>query len=821
MLIEDGAQLSNIGRMPTPPDGIGGKMGTLIRARDWSTARLGAADEWPASLQTLVGLMLNSRQPMFIAWGPERSLLYNDSYAPILGRRHPDALGRPFFDVWPEVVVEVGGLMDQVYAGTPVHMDNLRLMLERNGFTEEAYFSFSYTPIRVDGGRIDGLFCACTETTRQVLSGRDSAKAVDMQRGLLQRMPGFIAAFSGPEHTFEYVNDAYISIGGPRQFVGRTFRQVFPELAGQGYYELLDEAYQTGTPVSAHAMPVRLSGETQDRYVDFVFQPVRDADGHITGVFLGGYETTDIVRTTQSLRDLNANLEREVTERSRERSRTWQVSSDMLGVASANGYFERTNPAWQTILGWSEAEIAATPVLDFVHPDDVDATGAALGQLGNGIPVLRFENRYRTKTGNYRWLSWVAVPEGHRYYCSARDITHDKRQAEALAAAEAQLRQSQKMEAVGQLTGGLAHDFNNLLTGISGSLEFIRSRLAQGRIQDIERYVDAAQGASRRAASLTHRLLAFSRRQTLDPKPTDMDRLVAGMADLIRRTVGPAIEVEHVISGEAAWPALVDQSQVENALLNLCINARDAMPEGGAIRIETDNCWLDAVDARERDLPSGQYVNLRVSDNGCGMTPEVIAKAFEPFFTTKPIGVGTGLGLSMVYGFARQSGGHVDISSRVGRGSVVTLHLPRYAGVVAEAEQAPLSHDLAAASHSGRVLVVDDEPTVLMLLSETLGELGYQVLEAHDGASSLAVLRSGEHIDLLVTDVGLPGGMNGRQVADAARTMRPDLKVLFVTGYAENVVLSGDVLDLRTRVLTKPFAMTVLADRVRELIALP
>ena len=284
MLIEDGAQPSNIGRMPTPADGIGGKMGALIRARDWSTAPLGAADEWPASLQTLVGLMLNSRQPMFIAWGPERILLYNDSYAPMLGSRHPDALGHPFFDVWPEVAVEVGGLMDQVYAGTPVHMDNLKLTLKRNGFPEEAYFSFSYTPIRVDGGRIDGLFCACTETTRQVLSERATAAAVGMQRGLLQRMPGFIAAVSGHEHTFEYVNDAYVSIGGPRQFIGRTFHQVFPELAGQGYYELLDQAYQTGTLVAAHAMPVHLTGEAEERYVDFAFQPVRDNDGNITGV---------------------------------------------------------------------------------------------------------------------------------------------------------------------------------------------------------------------------------------------------------------------------------------------------------------------------------------------------------------------------------------------------------------------------------------------------------------------------------------------------------------------------------------------------------
>ena len=387
-----------------------------------------------------------------------------------------------------------------------------------------------------------------------------------------------------------------------------------------------------------------------------------------------------------------------------------------------------------------------------------------------------------------------------------------------LMAAEEALRQSQKMEAVGQLTGGLAHDFNNLLTGVTGSLELLQARIAQGRINDVDRYVNAAQGAARRAASLTHRLLAFSRRQTLDPKPTDANRLVAGMEELIRRTVGPEITVEAVAVG-GLWPTLVDPGQLENALLNLCINARDAMPDGGRITIETGNRWLDARTARERGLEPGQYISLCVSDTGTGMTPEVIAKAFDPFFTTKPIGQGTGLGLSMIYGFTKQSGGLVRIYSELGRGTNVCLYLPRHLGTAETAELAPELADAPRAQQGETVLVVDDEPTVRMLVTEVLQDLGYTAIEAADGAAGLRVLQSDARIDLLVTDVGLPGGVNGRQVADAARVTRPSLKVLFITGYAENAVVSHGHLDPGMHVLTKPFAMEALASRIKELIS--
>ncbi|SFP71964.1 PAS domain S-box-containing protein [Variovorax sp. OK605] len=511
-------------------------------------------------------------------------------------------------------------------------------------------------------------------------------------------------------------------------------------------------------------------------------------------------------------------LEQQVRARTQERDRTWALSQDLLGVAMPDGHFLSVNPAWETVLGWSADEICAMPFRELLHPDDRRGTEAELVRLSGGARTTGFENRYRTKAGEYRWLSWTAVPDNGLLYAAARDITEQKERAAELDAAREQLRQSQKLEAVGQLTGGLAHDFNNLLAAISGSLELMRRRGLEGKPADMERYVGVAQGAVKRAAALTHRLLAFSRRQTLEPKPINANRLVTDMEELLRRTLGPHVALE-TVAAVGLWNVHADPGQLENALLNLCINARDAMPEGGKLVVETANRWIDARTARERDLPMGQYVSLTVSDNGVGMPPEVVARAFDPFFTTKPIGMGTGLGLSMIYGFAKQSGGQVRIYSEVGRGTSVSIYLPRH-DMQEEAAIAPAEAPMAPRADQGdTVLVVDDEPALRMIIVEVMQGLGYATLEAGDGAEALRILQSPrQRIDLLVSDVGLPGGMNGRQVADAARTARPELKVLFITGYAENAVLSHGHLDPGMHVMTKPFEMDVLARRVKQLI---
>jgi PAS domain S-box-containing protein len=490
------------------------------------------------------------------------------------------------------------------------------------------------------------------------------------------------------------------------------------------------------------------------------------------------------------------------------------------------------NPAYALHAGISN--VVGQKLREMV-PDEADGWAELYGAvLRTGVPI-RFE-RELVATGRHLELAAFRIEPASRRQVAVlfQDITPRKRAEEALQRinetlearvaeaiaerkhAEEALRQSQKMEAVGQLTGGIAHDFNNLLTGIIGSLDLLQVRLRQGRTTEIDRYVAAAQGASKRAAALTHRLLAFSRRQTLDPKQTDVNRLVIGMEELIRRTVGPQIAVEVVTAG-GLWSTLIDSSQLESALLNLCTNARDAMPEGGRITIETANKWLDERAAKERDLPPGQYLSLCVTDTGTGMTPDVIARAFDPFFTTKPIGQGTGLGLSMVYGFVRQSGGQVRIYSEVGHGTTMCLYLPRHYGSSAESVVADAPATSARAQTGKTVLVVDDEPSVRMLVTEVLEELGYVSIEASDGPAGLRMLQSDMRVDLLVTDVGLPGGINGRQLADAARTTRPDLKVLFITGYAENAIIGNGQLAPNMGVLTKPFVMETLARRIIEM----
>ena len=525
----------------------------------------------------------------------------------------------------------------------------------------------------------------------------------------------------------------------------------------------------------------------------------------------------------RQLRVLNAALQGDVRDRTRERDRLWDLGEDMLVVADYDDNLVKVNPYWTRLLGWSEAEILAGGYSGIIHPEDLSTVMATLAGMRASGHTARYENRVHAKDGTLRWIAWTLTPEpdGTLMTGVGRDVTEAKEQQRQLAVAQDSLRQSQKMEAVGQLTGGLAHDFNNLLTGISGSLDLLGLRLRQGRSENLTRYIDVAQEASRRAAALTHRLLAFSRRQTLDPKPTDVDRLVSGMVDLIRRTVGPQIALD-IARRPGAWTALVDPNQLENALLNLAINARDAMPDGGRLTIETANAWIDARNAAARDVDPGPYLTLSVTDTGTGMTPEVILRAFDPFFTTKPLGLGTGLGLSMIYGFAKQSGGQVRIHSLPGQGTTVTLFLPRHDGDAARAE-AP-SDDLDAmprAEQGETVLVVDDEPSVRMLIGEVLADLGYTAIEAADGMAGLKILQSDIRIDLLVTDVGLPGGMNGRQVADAARVLRPGLKVLFITGYAETAAVSGGHLEPGMAVLTKPFALDDLASRIREMIAGP
>ncbi|WP_434384587.1 response regulator [Melittangium boletus] len=681
----------------------GGEATRLILARDWSTHPLGPPQDWPEGLKATLSTVLNSPESMILAWGRDAlTFFFNETYFPLLGPRVSWAMGSPFHEVWADAWAQARPIIDDAFAGQSQRFNDLPWKLATDRGAADTWFTFSYSRILDANGDVAGLFIFTNETTARVLADRRLVREMERQRLSLQQMPGFVALLAGPTHVYEYVNDAYIAIAGPRQFLGRTVRQVFPELEGQGFYELLDGVYTSGTPFSGQALPIQLAGESAPRYIDLLYQPLRADSGEVVGIFVGGYDITERVRAQQALAQANSTLEQRIAQALRERQK-----------------------------------------------------------------------------------------------------------------AEEALRQAQKMEAVGQLTGGIAHDFNNMLTGVLGPLELLQHHLAQGRMDRVPRYIEAARTSAQRAAGLTQRLLAFSRRQSLDVRPVDVNALVAGMEDMLRRTLGESIGLE-VVRHADAWPAMTDHNQLESALLNLAINARDAMPGGGRLTIETTNTRLDEAYVQHVDgLQAGDFVVISVSDTGTGMSEDVIAKAFEPFFTTKPIGAGTGLGLSMIYGFARQSGGHVRIYSELGRGTSIKLYLPRHRGQVADEPTQTL--EVKKAQPGEHVLLVEDDPAVRMLVHDVLTDLGYGVRQAEDGRAALPLLAEMERIDLLITDVGLPG-LNGRQLAEIARQKLPGLKVLFITGYAERAAVRGEFLEAGMEMLTKPFAIDVLSAKIREMI---
>jgi signal transduction histidine kinase/CheY-like chemotaxis protein len=642
-----------------------------------------------------------------------------------------------------------------------------------------------------------------------------------------------MALLRGADHRIEVANPSFESLLGTGNLTGRMLSEIFAgSRAAQDFLERLDALYATRKPdpVGVARFVFRDLG---DRHLEFDYQPLLDQNGEVNGIFIEGVDITHHALSETARSESEAIFTR-LFDAIDEGFCIIEFFDGPHGPDSDYVHIQ-ANAAYARHAGIPN--VVGQKLREMV-PHEADAWIARYGAvLRTGEPI-RFQQEL-VATGRFLELAAFRIEPASRRRVAVlfQDITARRRAEMALAelnatlehqvnertaelmAAEESLRQTHKMEAVGQLTGGLAHDFNNILAGVSGSLEMIGIRLAQGRTGELDRYIKSAMGATKRAAALTQRLLAFSRRQTLAPKPLNINTLVNGMIDLVRRSTGPGIEVE-MVGAAGLWTTYVDEGQLENALLNLCINARDAMPDGGKLTIETSNRWMDENAARIRNLEPGQYVSLCVSDTGTGMEPEVIARAFDPFFTTKPTGQGTGLGLSMVYGFAGQSGGAARIYSELGKGTMICIYLPRYTGE-SSAEHAPVMSESENPATGGdeTILVVEDEPLVRMLAVEQLEELGYSVLEAGDGPSALRILNSAIPLSLLVTDVGLPGGMNGRQLADAARTNRPDLQVLFVTGYAENAVLNHGHLDRGMHVLTKPYQADTFARRVRELIA--
>ena len=911
----------------------------------------------------------------------------------------------------------------------PTQAEHLALIMAANQVAVAWQRARAERALRAESEELSRERHAAEALSRKLGSERDSLQ------WLFEQAPGFMAVMRGPEHVFELCNQSYLRLIGQREVLGRSARQVFPEVEGQGFFEVLDEAYRTGTAYVSKAAPIDLEREPgcplERRYIDFIYQPIFDVAGQITGIFAEGHDVTDQVRdqaqlaiNEESLRlatsaadigiwDLDLTAEHltwcdrtramfgispgapcsmadfyaglhpdDLDEISKafataldHRNRAiYDVEYRTIGkedgvvrwvAAKGKGLFDgdrcvraigtaiditarkaaeqalrqaekelRAETRALQVLNRAGATVAANldlaDVVQTVTDAGVELTGAEFGaffynvlnEAGesytlyalsgapreafskfpmprntaifaptfNGEGTVRSDDitqdpRYGHNTphkgmpeGHLPVRSYLAVPvrsrsgevlgglffghskvgafdaraedlmtgvaaqasvaidNGRLFQASQWEIAHRRQAEEELSRlnstleeriveevrertkAEEALRQAQKMEAVGQLTGGVAHDFNNLLTVIIGGLDTIRRSKASDEIR-IQRAADMALQGAQRAASLTSRLLAFSRRQPLAPQACDLNLLMRNMTELLHRTLGETIELEGVLAPRL-WTVEVDPNQLESAVLNLAVNARDAMPSGGRLTLETANVVLDrAYAATDSEVIPGQYVMVSVSDTGGGMDKETLGRVFEPFFTTKGVGKGTGLGLSMIYGFAKQSGGHVTIYSEPGHGTCVKLYFPRH---FSEATHDAGPQEQLAPRGDGEeiVLVVEDNPDVRAYSVMVLAELGYGVLEAQDADEALAILEREGPIALLFTDVVLPG-RSGRVLADIALQRRPELKVLFTTGYSRNAIVHQGRLDAGVELIGKPFTFEELAARVRDILDAP
>ena len=826
-----------------------GEMAGLIRSFDWASTPLGPIETWPQSLRTVVRVLLNSHHPMYVFWGPELICLWNDAYTASIGpERHPVSLGQPAREVWDEIWPIIGPQIELVMAGDGATWNvNQLVPITRNGQRDDVYWTYGYSPIDDDAAPngVGGVLVVCNETTDQVLLAQrlaDQASARTQERdrlaALFEQAPGFMTLLSGPDHRFELVNQAYITLLDGRDVLGRTVAEAVPEAGPQGFIELLDTVYRTGEAFKSRGARLALtggSGQLVERYLDFIYQPIRDETGAITGIFVEGSDTTDrtlaerdFARTERLLRSLI------------ETGPGYFYFKDVEGrmLMANQAIIELVGKPWSEIEGRTDVEFLEDKSQGrVVMENDRAILAAGMAQEieervtnAEGEPRLFLSTKspLRGEDGEIIGLVGVSVDITARKELETQlQVLNTNLEAEvqsrtmALEEAAQALRQSQKMEAIGQLTGGIAHDFNNMLQGVVGGIALAKRRLETGRAHEVDKYLDGAAEAAARAAALTARLLAFGRRQSLDAKPINIDALLTGMGDLINRTVGPEIDIDLRLK-DGCWPVLVDRNQLENAVLNLCINARDAMPTGGQIVIEASHVRLEDRDTTKwEDAEPGDYLCISVSDSGVGMPSDVAAHAFEPFFTTKPEGQGTGLGLSQIYGFVRQSHGLVQLDSAVGEGTTVKIFLPRHDGV---AERTPASAGAAAptapADAPRRILLVEDEVAILGPSTDALRDLGYEVVTASNGGQALEVLNAkAAPPDLLITDVGLPGGLNGRQLADAARQMLPQLPVLLITGYAGDAIAGRARLEPGMQLLNKPFDLADLATRVEAMLS--
>ncbi len=792
-------------------------MGATMREYDWSASPIGPPDAWSQALRSAVSMMLANKHLMFIAWGPDLAFLYNDGYRPVFGKKHPWALGRPFREVWSEIWDDIVPLIDAALSGKATWSENLPLVMERNGYPEDCWFTFSYSPLRDESGEIVGLFCAGTETTAAVLLERRLAAERKRQQHLFAQAPGFITVLDGPELRFEFVNDAYKRLFGNRDYIGRTVREVFPDLEDQVFFELLESTYATGKRHVARNIPIRLQ-PTPDvpadgRFLDFIYEPVTNEGGTVTGLFIEGYDVTEQARATAALRA------------SEERFRVFaQCVPTHVWSSRPDGYVDWFNDQVYAYTGHEPGTLLGSGWAQTVHPDDLaEATETWSRAIATGEPPeMRF--RIRGEHGGYRHFLVRAQPvksadgQIELWVGTHMDIDNETRLAikfadlnanlqrqvanrtRKLVASEAALHQSQKLEALGQLTSGIAHDFNNILAAIAGGLAMIETRVDDAFVLNIAKQ---CKDAAFRGAKLIKQMLGFARQEVLAPVLLDLAFLANDLEPLINQAIPGNIVT---FDFQPDLPKVtVDPVLLETALLNLAVNARDAMPGGGKLLISARRSNAGER-GRPVELATDEAVAISVRDNGTGMAPEVLQRVTEPFFTTKDPGKGTGLGLSMVHGFAAQSGGAMRIESCPGKGTTITLYLP----VISHGADQPIQDTTGIVSvltGTGTVLLVDDDPGVRAVTAAQLREFGYAVTEARGHDAALAELDSGVKFDCVVSDVVMPGG-DGITLARAIRARHRDLPIMFITGRADSDRVAGEI------VLQKPFTVADLSQAV-------
>ena len=856
----------------------GGEMGALMRAHDWRRSPLGPPEGWPDALKMAVSLCLHSRFPLMLWWGPEHVMLYNDACRPIAGaRKHPAGLGRPGREVWPDVWDRLGPQLDAVLReGVVTSTKDSRSFVDRSGYLEEAYFTFSLSPIRDASSGIGGVFGAVQETTEAVLSERRLdllrrvAEATADRRGPVEAARAADAVLTGhPTTVFSLIyliegsgparlvsvpfGDAPADVpldGGDCWGIGRTFRTGEPTVLDDlpARFGPMPSAPWPEAPVQAVALPLARPGgqgsgagvlvvgvnprrRLDDAYLGFLGLLARQV---AAGIDAAGAYAAERARTEELRAVLDAIPTAVWYTRDPDGAVAWGNRQAATLLRLPQGGLHEVGGESHARLGFAVHRAgerlppAALPLARAARGEDVPAEeyeihfhdGARRAVLSRARPLRDAAGKV---TGAV--LAVADVTERKRFEADLRraNETLEARVAERTAALErsldelrtqmtehermaATLRRMQRLEAIGQLTAGLAHDFNNLLTVILGNVEFLARDLPDGA----RRRLAAVRAAADRGASLTGQLLAFARRQQLRPRAVQLNEVVAGMTDLLRTTAGGMVEVR-LSPQKDVWPALVDANQVELVILNLALNARDAMPDGGILTIATHNTRRGPPHTPEQPA-EGDYVTLTVADTGTGMSPDVLGRVFEPFFTTKPIGKGSGLGLAQVYGFAQQSGGDVEIESAPGAGTRVHVHLPRAYEEAAEPERS--APPPRPGGRRTRVMLVDDDATVRDVTTTMLQDAGFTVIATESGQAALATLEARAPVDLLVADFAMPG-LSGADLVRVARAGQPDLPVLVITGDAEAGALRG--LE-GVALLRKPFRGGDLVARVTRLL---